>query len=181
MIDLDFPRDLLTIAVVFGAATIVWAGWAQERPPSTSARIGLGGLSALGLALLGFGIPAMIRAWDGGTAIEPGTSAFTVYVVVFWLEVIVGVVGAILLIRRKRSELVAPLILVIVGVHFIPLAWVFGQGILLLAAVLLVAAAAAAIALRGRAAPSFWCGVLAAPVFVVLGAWSLLTGLGAAA
>ncbi len=69
----------------------------------------------------------------------------------------------------------------IVGVHFIPLAWVFGQGILLLAAVLLVAAAAAAIALRGRAAPSFWCGVLAAPVFVVLGAWSLLTGLGAAA
>jgi hypothetical protein len=180
MIVADFPRDLVTIGIVFGVATLVWAGWAQERPPSTPWRVVLGVFSVLGLALVGVGIPAAIRTWSTGTAIEPGTTAFVVYVVAFWAEVVVGAVGAVLLYRRKRGELVAPLILLIVGIHFAPLAFVFGQGVLMLAAVLLCAAAVVAVVLRGRATPSFWCGVLAAPVFLALGLWSLLGGLAAA-
>jgi hypothetical protein len=179
MIAYDFPRDVLTIAIVFGAAAFIWAGWGQERPPSTAWRVVLAVLSVAGLALVGFAVPAAIGQWDTGTAIAPGTTAFTVYVVAFWVEVIVGVIGAIVLIRRKRSELVAPLVLLIVGVHFVPLTFVFGQGILLVAAVLLILAAIAAYGLRDRAAPSFWCAVLGAPVFAVLGLWALLGGLAA--
>lgn len=180
ILDPAFPRDLITIGIVFGVATLVWAGWAQERPPSTAWRVLLGILSLGGLALVGFGIPAAIRTWETGTAIEPGTPAFVVYVAAFWAEVVIGAALAIVLIRRGRGDLVAPVILLIVGVHFVPLAVVFGQGVLMLAAVLLVVVAGVAFALRGRAAPSFWCGVLAAPVFLLLGLWSLLAGLAAA-
>jgi hypothetical protein len=174
MLAYDFPRDLFTIGIVFGVATLVWAGWAQERPPSTGWRILLGAFSALGLALAGISIPGAIRTWGTGTAIEPGTAAFVVYVIAFWAEVVLGVIGAIVLVRRKKRHLIAPLILLIVGIHFVPLAFVFGQGLLLVAAVLLCIAAVVAAVLRDRAAPSFWCGVLASPVFLLLGAWSVL-------
>ncbi|QEW02008.1 hypothetical protein [Microbacterium lushaniae] len=180
MLVAEFPRDLVTIGVVFGLAAIVWAGWGQERPPSRGWRIPLGVLSVAGLALVGFGIPAAIRTWDTGTAIEPGTPAFVGYVVAFWLEVVIAVVGALVLRRRRQSELLPALILLIVGVHFFPLALVFGQGVLALAAVLLVVAAVLAYLLRRRAAPSFWCAILGAPVFVILGLWCLLGGIAAA-
>jgi len=174
MLHTEFPRDLFTIAAIFGVATLAWAGWAQEKPPSTAWRLVLGAGSVLGLALVGMSVPGVIRTWDTGTAIEPGTSAFLIYVVVFWIEVAAGIVSSIVLVRRGRGGVIAPLILLIVGIHFIPLAFVFGQGILLVAALLLSAAAVAAFALRRRATPSFWCGLFAAPVFLLLGLWSLL-------
>ncbi len=34
MINTEFARDLLIIAALFSTVTIVWAGWAQERPPA---------------------------------------------------------------------------------------------------------------------------------------------------
>ena len=176
----EFPRDLATIGVIFGLAAFVWAGWGQERPPSRGWRIALLVLCAAGLALVGFGIPAAIRTWDTGTAIEPGTPAFIGYVVAFWLEVVIAVAGVLVLRRRGRSELIPVLILLVVGVHFFPLAVLFGQGVLAIAAVLLVAAAVLAYLLRRRAAPSFWCAILGAPVFVIVGAWCLLGGIAAA-
>jgi len=180
MLDTAFPRDLVMIGVVFGAATLVWAGWGQERPPRAVWRGVLGALSLGGLALIGVGVPAAIRAWETGSAIDPGSAAFVAYLVTFWVEVVIVAVGSIVLIRRRRSDLVAPFILLVVAVHFVPLAAVFAQGVLILAAVLLAAVAVAAILLRRRAYPSFWCGVLGAPVFAVLGLIALVTGLTAA-
>jgi hypothetical protein len=176
MLNTEFPRDLAMIAAIFGVAALVWAGWAQERPPGTAWRVYLGVCSLAGLALVGFAIPVVIRRWSEGTAIAPGTAGFTAYVVWFWLEVVVAAVGSVMLIRRRRTRLVAPFILLIVGLHFFPLAWVFAQPVLHGVAALLSAIAVSGFLVRRSLAwPSFWCGALAAPVLLATGLWALVS------
>lgn len=170
MIDPAFARDLLFTAALFGVVTFVWTGWAQERPPSTGWRIVLALLGIAGAALAGLTIPRLIRSWGEPTAMSPGTPAWIVYIVVFWLEVVALIVGAIVLTRTGRRELIAPFALLVVGLHFFPLAWVFGQLILVIVAVLITGSAiAAALLPRKACAPSFWCGILAGPIFLVAG------------
>ena len=95
----------------------------------------------------------------------------------FWVEVVVAVVLAIVAVRAGRSDLIAPLIMVVVGVHFFALAVVFGQPVLHLAGALITAIGIVAAFLpREIAAPSFWCGILGAPVFLAIGAWCLIAG-----
>lgn len=178
MLDTAHPRDLVMIGAVFGVATFVWAGWAQEGPPRNVVwRAVLGVLSVCGLALAGWSATLAARNWDTATAIEPGSRAFTVYLVVFWVEVVVAAVAGVVLARAGRSDLLAPLVLLVVGVHFFALAVVFGQPVLHLAAVLLSAAALVAASVPSSlAARSFWCGLLGAPVFLAIGLWSASTG-----
>lgn len=180
VLELDFPRDLVMTGAIFGAAAFIWAGWSQERPAAGVVwRVVLVVLQVAGIVLLGFGITAAVRYWGTATAIDPGSAAFVWYVVVFWLEIIVCVTLAVLFVRTKRTHLVAPTVLIIVGVHFVALAFVFGQPIMMLAAVLITAAGVAALFLpRTVAAPSFWCGVLAAPIFLLLGTVALVAGVG---
>ncbi|UVI36435.1 hypothetical protein [Brevibacterium spongiae] len=106
-----------------------------------------------------------------------GTVAFTLYLIVFWAEVVIAAVVSFFLIRAGQTENIAPLILAIVGIHFFALAVVFGQPVLHLAGLLLTIVAVVAFILpRGTAAPSFWCGILGAPVFLGIGLWCLLAG-----
>lgn len=177
MLDVEFARDLVMTGAIFGLATLIWAGWAQENPPGTAWRVVLAVLSALGLALLGFSIPIAITHWNTPSAIGSMGPALIAYIIVFWVEVIVCVAFAVYFTRTKRAHLIAPLVLIVVGVHFVPLSFVFGQPILLLAAVLATAAGVAALFLpRRTTSPSFWCGILAAPIFVVLGTVALVAG-----
>ncbi|MGP3535937.1 hypothetical protein ACTU3I_14145 [Microbacterium sp. RD1] len=181
MLNPDHPRDLLMIAAIFGVAALVWAGWAQDRPPSVAWRVYLAIASIAALALVAFAVPAVVGAWSEGTAITPGTPEFIAYLVWFWVEVVVAVGGAIMLTRRKRTHLIAPFVLLVVGLHFFPLAVVFAQPVLHGVAVLLAAIAVSGFVVRRRMAePSFWCGALAAPVFLAVGVWTLTTGLAAA-
>lgn len=180
MLDLAYPRDLVMIGVVFGIAAFVWAGWAQERPPAHwSWRVVLGVLGVAGLALAGLSIPVAVRNWSTPTAIDPSSGGFRIYLVIVAVEVVVAAVLAVVVIRRRRSDLVAPLILLVVGWHFFALAIVFSQPVLHVAAVLLTVAAVVAALVRSRAARSFWCGLLAAPVFLVIGVVCAVTGAGA--
>lgn len=95
----------------------------------------------------------------------------------FWAEVISGAVASFFLIRTSQTENIAPLILAIVGIHFFALAVVFGQSVLHLAGLLLTIVAVVAFILpRETAAPSYWCGILGAPVFFGIGLWCLLAG-----
>ena len=171
MIITEFPRDLLLTGAIFGVAAFVWSGWGQERPPKGWIwRVVLGALSLGGAALAGVSVPAVIRAWSSPTAIVVGGPAFIWYIVIFWLEVIAIVVLAIWATRRKRQDLIAPLVLAIVGIHFLPLAGVFAQPIYAVAGVLLTAAAVVAALVPDKAAArSFWCGILAAPVLLGVG------------
>ncbi|WP_435748688.1 DUF7010 family protein [Microbacterium sp. PMB16] len=172
MIVTEFPRDLLMTGAIFGVAAFVWAGWGQERPPKHWIwRVVLGLLSLGGAALAGISIPAAIRNWSSDTAIVVGGPAFIWYIVIFWLEVIAIVVLAIWATRRKRKDLIAPIVLVIVGIHFIPLAWVFAQPIYAVVGVLVTAAAVVAALVKDEsAARSFWCGILGAPILLGAGA-----------
>lgn len=123
---------------------------------------------------------AAIRHWGEGTAIDPQQPAFAVYVAVAAIEFVAGAIIAVILIRRKRSELVAPAILAIVGFHFFALAVVFDQPVLHVAAALLMVAAFVAFRTsREKAAPSFWCGAIGAPIFLGIGAWCAAAGIGA--
>lgn len=78
-----------------------------------------------------------------------GGTASTWYLIVFWIEVVVITVLAIWACKRKRTDLVAPLVLAVVGIHVIPLAWVFQQPVYAYAGSLM---AIAALAIRGRGA-----------------------------
>ena len=116
-------------------------------------------------AVIGFGLTV-------GIPLVPGSGGLSVWIVDGgWSVTAYLVVGAIVLTRKGKKEFIAPFALLVVGVHFFPLAWVFGQPILFLAAALITAAAiAAALLPRKNCAPSFWCGILGGPVFLAIGA-----------
>ncbi|MHA7984994.1 hypothetical protein ACX9R5_04235 [Rathayibacter sp. CAU 1779] len=177
MLTLRYPRDLVMIGAIFGVATMAWAGWAQEGPPSLVWSIVLGILSILGLGLAALCIPLAIRNWRTGTAIEPKSKAFRVYLVVFWGEIVIAAAGGIILPLVGLEGLVAPYILLIVGAHFFALAVVFRQTVLhVTGAVLVVVAIVAALIPESVAAHSFWCGIIGGPVFLIVGAWCTVVG-----
>ena len=178
MLRLEYSRDLVMIGAIFGVAAVVWAGWAQEAPPEPWVwRVVLAALLAAGLALAGLSIPTAVRDWRTPTAIDPRSRAFRVYLVVVVVEVILAAAAAFVAIGAGRSDLIAPLILAVVGIHFVALAFVFAQPVLHLTAALLVAVAVVAMLIpTSVAAPSFWCGLLGAPVFLAIGAWCTVAG-----
>ncbi|MBM9466814.1 hypothetical protein [Nakamurella leprariae] len=116
-----------------------------------------------GLGLIAISVSTVVGHWDAGTAIDPTGGAFRSDLVVVVVEVVAAVVLVVLALRRNRSDLVAPLVLAVVGVHCFPLAVVFGQPVLHLAAALVTAVSVVAVVVRSDAARGFWCGVLAAP------------------
>lgn len=177
MIDPAFPRDLVMTAAIFGAAAFIWAGWAQEKPPHWVWRIVLAVLSLAGIAMIAINVPTAIRSWDTPTAIDVGGTAWTVYLVVFALEIAAIIGLAIWAAYARRTDVFAPLVLGVVGVHFVPLAFVFGQMILAVVGVILVLIAVLAAVLPAeRVARSFWCGILAAPVLLIAGGICAVAG-----
>ncbi|QDZ15336.1 hypothetical protein [Humibacter ginsenosidimutans] len=177
MLSLRFPRDLVMIGAIFGVAAFAWAGWAQEGPPSLAWSIVLGVLSLLGLAVAGLSIPLAVRNWRTGSAISPRKRAFRVYTIVVWIEVVLAAAGGILLPISGDEQLVAPFIMLIVAVHFFFLAPVFGQPILhVTGGLLVIVAVVSAFVPTATAAHSFWCGILGAPVFLVVGVWCFVVG-----
>lgn len=162
---------------IFGVAAFVWAGWGHERPPKHWIwRVALTVMQIGSAAQAAAGITLASTRWVGSpTAITDGGPAFIAYVVTFWVEVAVITVLLIWAARRKRKDLFAPLVLAVVGIHFIPLAWVFGQPIYVVTGVITTAIAiAAGFAPDKIAARSFWCGLLGGGTLLVVGAICLL-------
>lgn len=172
MIITEFPRDLLMTGAIFGVAAFVWAGWAQERPPKHWIwRVILAVLGLAGAALAGISLPGVIRHWPEPTAVSSGSPAVIGYIVVFWLEIAAVIALVIWASRKKRQDLIPVFVLAVVGIHFIPLAWVFGLPIYVVAGVILTVLAFVIARMPDeKAARSFWCGLFAAPVLLVVGA-----------
>lgn len=181
MIITEFPRDLLMTGAIFGLAAFVWTGWAQERPPRHRIwRVILGGLTLCGAALAAVTVPAAISNWTAPTALDFDGPAFVWYSVVFWLEV-AAIIGLVVLAsRRKRGDLIAPLVLAVVGIHFIPLAWVFSQPVFAVTGAVLTAVAIfAGLVPSAAAARSFWCGLLGGGTLLIVGTVCAVAGFGA--
>lgn len=178
MLDLAFPRDLLMTGAIFGVVAFVWSGWAQERPPAGWRwRIVLWALGLGGIILAAVSIPSVVQHWAAPTAIVFQGPAWNAYLIACALEVIAIAVAAVWATRARRADLIAPLALAVVGIHFVPLAFVFGQPIMgVTGVVLTVIAVVSAFVPTRAAARSFWCGVLAAPVFLIVGAICLVAG-----
>lgn len=177
MLDFTYARDLAFTGVIFGLVAFVWAGWAHERPPKGVIwRVLLVAIQLAGAGIVGLGVPTIIKHWGAPTAMVAGNPALVGQMIWTWAEIAAIVVIVIVLVRRKGVELIAPSVLIAVGVHFFPLAFVFGQPMVFVVGLLVTAVGIIAFFLpRGIAAPSFWCGVLAGPVYVVFGAIALFT------
>jgi hypothetical protein len=171
----EFPRDVASMAAVFGLAAFIWAGWAQERPPHPVWRVVLAVLALGGVAVVGLTLPAVIRDWDTPTALVVDSAPFALYATMVAFEVVAGGIAAAVLVRKGLPELVAPVVMIVVGAHFIPMTWVFQQPVLAVTAAWCILVGIAACLLpRLRQAPSFWCGILGAPALLAVGVASAL-------
>nr|WP_300147620.1 DUF6609 family protein [Propionicimonas sp.] len=134
-------RDLAVNALVLGAAAFVWFGWAQEGPPpGWSVFLAMG--SGLGLLLALVSVVAMRRLKDGSAmSTRAGRRAYGITV---GIELAVAVAGVVVLSLTGNPDYVSPWILAVVGLHFIPMARLFGIRLLAAAGIVLTVVAIAA-------------------------------------
>jgi len=130
---MDYIRDYVMYAAIFGMFSVCWFGWAQERPRA-SWRVYIS--IASGIALL-VGVYLSVTHWDAPSALNDKT-AFGNYLISVYVEFFLAAVGAVALMRWKRKDYVAPWIAFIVGIHFIGLKSVFDNASLYVLAALLV-------------------------------------------
>jgi hypothetical protein len=116
----EFARDAAMTAAIFGFFSAAWFGWAQEHPPPPGWRPWLVAGSVAGLLVAVAGGIRAWRIWSTGTVFDADTSPIFGLIVLF--EVLLAGIGAFLLSRRGRRELVAPWVAVVVGLHFLPMA-----------------------------------------------------------
>lgn len=75
----EFLRDTLFDTAWFGLMSVVWFGWAQERPPrGWPARLGVGSVLSL-LLTFGFGILVALN-WEAASAMSGREAWFGVLV-----------------------------------------------------------------------------------------------------
>lgn len=154
-----FVRDMAVAAAVFGFAAFVWFGWAQEAPPARW-RLPLGLGSAVGLLLAVAGGVLAWRNW-GPESVLTDPEVRRAFGVVCGVEFAAAGLGALALALTKRPKWTASWIAFVVGVHFVPLAVIFGDpGMHVLAAVVvLVVGLAVLVHRRTGTAPSAVTGL----------------------
>ncbi|MCR8643774.1 hypothetical protein NV379_14050 [Paenibacillus sp. N1-5-1-14] len=134
---MDYIRDYVMYASVFGMFSFSWFGWAQENPRA-SWRKYIGIASGIALLVCLYGVYLSVTNWHAPSALND-TAAFKSYLISVYAEFAIGGIGAIVLLRKKKQQFVAPWIAFIVGIHFIGLKSVFDDASLYLLAGLLVA------------------------------------------
>jgi len=134
---MEYIRDYMMYASVFGLFSFCWFGWAQENP-KPGWRIYIGIASGVALLVCLIGVYLSVTNWSAPSALSDST-AFGTYLITVYVEFILAGAGAFALIRLKRKHVVAPWIAFIVGVHFIGLSSVFADPSLYVLAGLLVA------------------------------------------
>lgn len=115
----EFVRDQTFTVAWFGLMVVVWLGWAQEDPPAAWRKwLGLGSVVGIALAA-GFGV-LTARHWAGETALADRYHWFGVLVAV---EVAAAGAGCAVLARRGADRWMAWWVALVVGAHFLPLAF----------------------------------------------------------
>lgn len=166
----EFLRDH-----AFGVAWLAlmaagWFGWSQEDPkPKLRPWLGVG--SVLGILLsVAFGL-LVWRNWGTATALD---GQYWVFGVIVIAEIVLIGGGCFVLARRGQQRWYGWWIGLCVAVHFLPLAWVFGDpSYIVLAGVQVIGLLAMFPALRrGRYATSRWACSWIALTFLLYAAIS---------
>ncbi|MFB5660949.1 hypothetical protein [Alteribacillus sp. HJP-4] len=133
--EVEYIRDYAMYTGIFGMFSFMWFGWAQENPRK-SWRKYLGAASVLAMVVCLFGVYLSVTHWQEATALSV-TTTFHRYIVFVWIEFFLAGIGAIVLLKRRLKEYVAPWIAFIVGIHFFWLTSIFQDGSLIVLGVLL--------------------------------------------
>ena len=139
-----FVRDAAATAAVFGFFASGWFGWAQDEPPKAWGRALIAGSVVSLLAAVAGGLLTW-RHWTDGTVFDADTSR--AFGVVVGVEVAVAALGAWLLARRRRSDLIPAWVAVVVGMHLFPVAWLLRYPLVGVVAGLVTLAAVVAVPL----------------------------------
>jgi hypothetical protein len=143
----EYTRDAAMTAVVFGFFAMGWFGWAQEHPPRPWTTWLRAGSAAAALTLVAAAVLAW-RLWDTGTVFDEGTGR--AFGIIVGAEFGLAGVGAVVLTRRNRKELVPVWIATVVGVHLFPLAPLLHCPLLYAVATLVTVAALVAVPVARR-------------------------------
>jgi len=172
---MQYLRDDAMTALIFGFFASMWFGWAQEKPPP-SWRRWLALSAILSLVVGAAGSYLAWRHWGDGSALsEPG--AMRRYGITVGVEFALAGIGAAILGMRKRQDLIAPWICLVVGVHFAPLAPILKNPMLYALAALMTVVALVAVPLARRRdlAPSAITGVGAGAALLVFAVVSVIS------
>jgi hypothetical protein len=160
-------RDRAVTGLILGIAGAAWFGWGQEGPPAGwSVPLDIGTFASLAVAAA-CGVLVWLRRGGPSAMNEPETRRRYFWIV--GIEVGAILVGVALLAVIGRSAYLSAWILFVVGVHFVPLARLFGTPGLTVAGVLLAVAAvvAAVVGATGAALPSTVAGAIGGIVMLV--------------
>ena len=143
----EFARDAAMTAAIFGFFAMGWFGWAQEHPPKPWKKWLISGSVLAALILVVAGLLSW-SIWNTGTVFDRDTSQL--FGIIVGIEFGLAGIGAGVLTRRGRRELVPVWIALVVGLHFIPLAPLLRSPLLYPVAVVVIAVAAAAVPVARR-------------------------------
>ena len=168
------PRDLSVSALILGFAAMMWFGWGLSQPPrGWTVPLTIGIFAAI--AVEGFAGSSVAKFRGSATAMQDQrvSRQYGITVGVEFATIALGAVGLGL---AGRPAYTAPWILLVVGVHFLPLGRLFGSVELVWSGLVLsaVAIAAAVTGAVTAVAPSAVTGGFGGLVLVVTALTSLL-------
>jgi hypothetical protein len=166
-------RDLATTALILGVAGLAWFGWGQAGlAEGWAAFLQAGSVAALAVAAAG---GFLLRRLHSGSSAMADARLRRGYWKVVATEVIAIVAGNVALGSAGRPAYVPAWTLLVVGVHFLPLARLFRIPGLSAAGLVLAAAAigAAAAGAAAGVAPRLIAGVAGGVVCVACAAYCL--------
>lgn len=119
----EFLRDQAFAIAWLALMAAGWFGWSQEEPrPRLRGALGAGSVVGV-LVAVAFGI-VVWRNWSTPTMLD---GQYWVFGLVVLAEAVIIGAGCFVLARRRQSRWFGWWIGLCVALHFIPLAWVFGD------------------------------------------------------
>lgn len=170
----EFARDAAVTAATFGFFGAGWFGWAQDDPPPSWRGWLTGGSIVSMLTAIAGGVLAW-QYWSDGSAIDATTAP--TFGIIVGVEFSIAAIGAALLAKFRKSDLIPAWIALVVGVHFAPLAPLLQYPLLVVVAALVSVGALAAIpiARSGSLAVSAVTGIVVGPVLLAVALFSLIS------
>jgi hypothetical protein len=167
------PSDLSVTALILAIAGALWFGWGQAEPPAGwGLPMVIGMFAAIAVAIVA---AVAVRRFRHGATAMADQRVRRWYGITVGAEVAAIAIGAVGLGLAGRPAYTAPWILLVVGVHFVPLGRLFGIADLVWSGLVLsaVAIAAAVTGALSAVAPSAITGAFGGLVLLAAAATSL--------